>query len=152
MQHHQQDPVVTIMGMAANEARRAELAEALNRALNTWEGYPRWLMSLADQFEAISKEPANPAMTQGAARCVRTAKLRVDVTASGGHVIPAGTLVPVEWESSYRVLPEGHPDSRLVHEFAVREHLKLGAVGRSPVGQILAVVPDYLLSDLLPRA
>lgn len=152
MQRHQKDPVVTVMGMAANEARRAELAEALNRALNTWEGHPRWLMDLADQFESISKEPTNPAMTQGAARCIRTAKLRVDVTAGDGHVLPAGSWVPVEWESSYRVLPEGHPDSRLVHEFAIREYLRLGHLGRWQPGQILAVVPDYLLSDLLPQA
>ena len=151
MHHHQKDPVVTVMGMAVNEARRAELAEALNRALNTWEGHPRWLMDLADQFESISKAPANPAMTQGTAACMRIAVLRVDLIVRGVVVLRAGTKVPVEWESSYRVLPEGHPDSRLVHEFAVREHLKLGPVGRSPVGAILAVVPDYLLSDLRPR-
>lgn len=137
--------------LASSGDSRRDLAQAINRALNTWENHPTWLMGLADQLEKLTKHPENPVLTQGGARCVRVATTRVDVPCINGVIIPAGTLVPVEWESSFRAVPEGWPGSRLMHEFAIREHLGLGPVGKSPVGPVRAVVPDCLLRDLQAR-
>lgn len=107
--------------------RMEEMHQALNRALSTWEERPPALMAMVDHIH-MHVEPPQVKMSQQQARAVKYARVRMprllaDDWGDGTQALARGDRVSVQFIRSYRVAPEGHPGSDLIHEFVCIEQV-----------------------------
>lgn len=142
---HTKDLRTLLMSAMLLPSRRADLRVAIQRALNTWENRPMWLVDLADCLDSFEIHP-QVVMTQSQARGKFRAKLRMDISNSAGEAIPAGQEVNIAWNRSYRVYPEGAVDSELIHEYQLRY-----ASQENPAqGPVFALVTHDVMYDFKP--